>query len=45
MGGAENTVHLVMAGGVENWPKLPKEAVAGRLIAKIAEHFSTRRKR
>ncbi len=37
MGGAENAVHLVTAGGVEDWPRLPKEEVAGRLAARIAE--------
>ena len=37
MGGAENTVHLVSAAGVENWPRLPKEAVAERLAHRVAE--------
>ncbi len=40
MGGAENTVHLVTATGVEDWPRLPKEEVARRLAARIAEEFS-----
>jgi phosphopantothenoylcysteine decarboxylase/phosphopantothenate--cysteine ligase len=40
MGGAENTVHLVTAEGVEDWPRLPKEEVARRLAARIAEEFS-----
>ncbi|HEX4259609.1 MAG TPA: bifunctional phosphopantothenoylcysteine decarboxylase/phosphopantothenate--cysteine ligase CoaBC [Acetobacteraceae bacterium] len=36
MGGATNTVHLVTADGVEDWPALPKEEVAARLAARIA---------
>ncbi len=36
MGGACNTVHLVTADGVEDWPALPKEEVASRLAARIA---------
>ncbi len=37
MGGAENAVHLVTAEGVEDWPRQPKEEVARRLAARIAE--------
>ena len=37
MGGDRNTVHLVTAAGVEDWPELPKPAVAERLAARIAE--------
>jgi phosphopantothenoylcysteine decarboxylase/phosphopantothenate--cysteine ligase len=37
MGGAENAVHLVTAAGVEDWPRLPKDEVARRLAARIAE--------
>ncbi|NKC31044.1 bifunctional phosphopantothenoylcysteine decarboxylase/phosphopantothenate--cysteine ligase CoaBC [Falsiroseomonas selenitidurans] len=40
MGGAENAVHLVTAEGVEDWPRLPKEEVARRLAARIAEVFA-----
>ena len=36
MGGSENTVHLVSAEGVEDWPRLPKAEVARRLAARIA---------
>jgi phosphopantothenoylcysteine decarboxylase/phosphopantothenate--cysteine ligase len=36
MGGAENTVHLITADGVEDWPRLAKEEVARRLAARIA---------
>jgi phosphopantothenoylcysteine decarboxylase / phosphopantothenate---cysteine ligase len=37
MGGAENTVHLITKTDVEDWPRLPKEEVARRLAARIAE--------
>lgn len=36
MGGTHNTIHLVTADGVEDWPNLPKEAVATRLAERIA---------
>jgi phosphopantothenoylcysteine decarboxylase/phosphopantothenate--cysteine ligase len=36
MGGEENTVHLITATGVEDWPKLAKVEVAERLVARIA---------
>ena len=39
-GGGENTVHLVSAAGVEDWPKMPKEEVAARLAARVAEFFA-----
>jgi phosphopantothenoylcysteine decarboxylase/phosphopantothenate--cysteine ligase len=37
MGGDENTIHLISADGVEDWPKLKKAEVASRLIARIGE--------
>ncbi len=37
MGQSSNTVHLVTSQGVESWPTMPKDAVAGRLVARIAE--------
>jgi phosphopantothenoylcysteine synthetase/decarboxylase len=37
MGGSRNRVHLVTAGGVEDWPEASKEEVARRLIARVAE--------
>lgn len=37
MGGAENAVTLITAGGVEDWPRLPKDEVARRLAQRIAE--------
>ncbi|MBV9116467.1 MAG: phosphopantothenoylcysteine synthase, partial [Acetobacteraceae bacterium] len=36
MGGAENAVHLISADGVEDWPRMSKEAVAERLALRIA---------
>ncbi len=36
MGGDRNTVHLVSADGVEDWPDLPKDEVANRLMAHLA---------
>lgn len=36
MGGDQNTVHLVSALGVEDWPKMGKDEVAERLVARIA---------
>ncbi|MGH1353903.1 MAG: bifunctional phosphopantothenoylcysteine decarboxylase/phosphopantothenate--cysteine ligase CoaBC [Thalassovita sp.] len=36
-GGTQNTVHIVTEGGVEDWPKMAKEAVARQLAARIAD--------
>ncbi|MBS7805423.1 bifunctional phosphopantothenoylcysteine decarboxylase/phosphopantothenate--cysteine ligase CoaBC [Rhizobiales bacterium TNE-4] len=36
MGGDMNTVHLVTKTGVEDWPKMGKDAVAEKLVARIA---------
>ena len=41
-GGDENTIRLVSAGGVEDWPRLAKDAVAERLAARIADWFDAR---
>ncbi len=35
-GGDDNTVHLLTAEGVEDWPRLTKAQVADRLAARIA---------
>ena len=43
MGGDLNTVHLITREGQEDWPLLPKQAVAERLARRIAEHFSNAR--
>ncbi|MBN8925717.1 MAG: bifunctional phosphopantothenoylcysteine decarboxylase/phosphopantothenate synthase [Rhodospirillales bacterium 69-11] len=40
MGGEENAVHVVTAGGIDTWPRLPKDEVAQRLAARIAEALS-----
>ncbi len=42
MGGAANAVHIVTADGVESWERLPKEEVAERLAARIADALATR---
>ncbi|MDD7909585.1 bifunctional phosphopantothenoylcysteine decarboxylase/phosphopantothenate--cysteine ligase CoaBC [Pseudovibrio exalbescens] len=41
MGGSENTVRIVSEAGVEDWPKMGKEEVAAKLIAKIAEKLGS----
>jgi phosphopantothenoylcysteine decarboxylase/phosphopantothenate--cysteine ligase len=40
MGGDANTVYLVASDGVTDWPTLPKEEVARRLVAEIARRLS-----
>ncbi|MSO80805.1 MAG: bifunctional phosphopantothenoylcysteine decarboxylase/phosphopantothenate--cysteine ligase CoaBC [Alphaproteobacteria bacterium] len=40
-GGADNTIHLVSAEGVEDWPCLSKDAVAERLAGCIAAALGT----
>ena len=39
-GGERNTVHLISAAGVEEWPTLAKDEVAMRLAGRIALHFA-----
>jgi phosphopantothenoylcysteine decarboxylase/phosphopantothenate--cysteine ligase len=39
MGGDENSVHLVTAAGVENWPRASKSEVARLLARRIADHL------
>ncbi len=41
-GGDENTIRLVSGEGVEDWPRLSKDAVAERLAARIADWFDAR---
>jgi phosphopantothenoylcysteine decarboxylase / phosphopantothenate---cysteine ligase len=41
-GGDSNTIHLVEAGAVEDWPALSKQEVARRLAARIGTHFAAR---
>ena len=38
-GGERNTVHVVSATGVENWPTMGKDEVALRLAGRIALHL------
>jgi phosphopantothenoylcysteine decarboxylase/phosphopantothenate--cysteine ligase len=40
-GGDRNTVHVVTADCVEDWPTLAKDAVADRLADRIARHFAS----
>ena len=42
-GGDKNTIHLVTADRVEEWPTLTKRAVAERLAARIAQHLQRRK--
>ena len=42
MGGDSNSVHIVTAAGVESWEHLPKDAVATRLIEKVAHALASR---
>lgn len=42
MGGDDNTIRLVTASGVEDWPKLSKREVAERLIQRIADSLGRR---
>jgi phosphopantothenoylcysteine decarboxylase / phosphopantothenate---cysteine ligase len=39
MGGSHNRIHLVTAGGVEDWPEAAKEDIARHLISRIAQDF------
>ncbi len=39
MGGDENAIHLVTFKGVEEWPRMRKDAVARRLAARIAQEI------
>src|SRR3546814_14967138 len=42
-GGDANTVHLISAGDVEDWPRITKAEVGERLAARIAAHFGDRK--
>ena len=41
-GGDRNTIHLVDADGVEDWPAMTKHEVAARLAERIARHLRDR---
>ena len=40
MGGDDNTVHLISEGNTEDWEPMSKQAVARRLVEKIAESLN-----
>lgn len=40
-GGDANEAHLVSGAGVESWPRMSKDAVAGRLVERLAEILAT----
>ncbi len=39
MGGARNRVHLITAGGIEDWPEAAKEEIARRLVERVGEEI------
>lgn len=43
MGGDLNTVHLISADGTEDWPLLPKQAVAERLARSVLAYFQNKK--
>ena len=43
-GGDRNTIHLVDADGIEDWPVMTKREVAARLAERIARHFGASRR-
>jgi phosphopantothenoylcysteine decarboxylase/phosphopantothenate--cysteine ligase len=40
MGGSENEIFLIMPGGAERWPRLAKDEVSRRLVARIADEVT-----
>lgn len=42
MGGETNRVHIVSKSGVDSWDRLPKDAVARKLMEKIADELDAR---
>jgi phosphopantothenoylcysteine decarboxylase/phosphopantothenate--cysteine ligase len=42
MGGESNQVHIVSKSGVDSWDRLPKQAVARKLMEKIADELDAR---
>jgi len=42
MGGETNRVHIVSQDGVDSWDRLPKQAVARKLMEKIADELDAR---
>ena len=41
MGGENNRVHIISKDGVDSWDRLPKDAVARKLMEKIADELDT----
>jgi len=44
MGGSRNTVHVITRDGVESWPEMSKQAVAERLMERLASLAASLRK-
>lgn len=42
MGGESNRVHIISKDGVDSWDRLPKQAVARKLMEKIADELDAR---
>ena len=42
MGGELNRVHIVTPDGIDSWDRLPKDAVARKLMEKIADDLDAR---
>ena len=42
MGGESNRVHIVSKNGIDSWDRLPKAAVARKLMEKIADELDAR---
>ncbi len=42
MGGESNRVHIVSKDGIDSWDRLPKQAVARKLMEKIADELDAR---
>ncbi len=40
MGGDRNRVHLLTAGGIEDWPDMTKEKVAAEILRQAAQHLT-----
>jgi phosphopantothenoylcysteine decarboxylase/phosphopantothenate--cysteine ligase len=43
-GGDRNKVHLVSASGIESWPEMSKDEVAGRLMERLAQMLAPQRR-
>ncbi|MCQ8240792.1 bifunctional phosphopantothenoylcysteine decarboxylase/phosphopantothenate--cysteine ligase CoaBC [Rhizosaccharibacter radicis] len=42
MGGTDNEIHLITEAGTEDWPRMPKDAVAEKLAARMAVELADR---